>query len=300
MDNRTMKIIGLTALAFFSFLLPAAESVRFPFPSRIAFNSDFSGNHEIYLLSENRLTRLTNHPAKDEYPVASHSGDKITFHSDRNGNFDIFVLDLQTGQTIQITTDPKNEVTPSWSSDDSTIYYNLETGRNGWISMKVGLKSKKTEPLFPDPPFSSTIVPFQNRRGDEFFFTGKVFLGWVVAKYEAAGGTYSRLAETGSCRPRISPDDRKIAYVSHRDDHIGDVFIMNTDGSGKTNLTPGRVNFYDYYPCFSPDGQWIVFSSSPKSLGKTGYQLYTIELKTGKIRKIFSSSGNNVFPNWFH
>ena len=294
-----MKIIGLAALALFYSLLPAAEFVRFPFKSKIVFNSDFSGNHEIYLLSENRLTRLTNHPAKDEYPVTNHSGDKIVFHSDRNGNNDIFILDLKTGGTAQVTADPRNECTPSWSSDDSSIYYNLETGKNKWISMEIDLKSKKAEPLFPDPPFSSTIVPFQNRRGDDFFFTGKMFLGWVVAKYETAGRTYTRMAETGSCRPRISPDDRKIAYVSHRDDHIGDVFIMNADGSGKTNLTPGRANFYDYYPCFSPDGLWIVFSSSPRPLGKNAYQLYTIELKTGKIRKVFSSSGNNVFPYWF-
>jgi Tol biopolymer transport system component len=250
------------------------------------------------MIRSDRLTRLTNHPAKDEYAVASRSGNKIVFHSDRNGNFDIFVLDLETGGTIQVTADPKNELTPSWSSDDSSILYNLETGKNEWISMKIDLKSKKADPLFPDCPFSSTIVPFQNRRGDQFFFTGKVFLGWVVAKYEPAGRAYSRLAETGSCRPRISPDDRKIAYVSHRDDHIGDVFIMNTDGSGKTNLTPGRANFIDYYPCFSPDGEWIVFSSSPKSLGKNAYQLYSIELKTGKIRKIFSSAGNSAFPHW--
>jgi hypothetical protein len=196
-----MKIIGLAALALSYFLLPAAEFVRFPFESKIVFNSDFSGNHEIYLLVGNRLTRLTNHPAKDEYPVANRTGDKIVFHSDRNGNNDIFILDLKMGGTAQVTADPRNECTPSWSSDDSSVYYNLETGKNEWISMKVDLESKKAEPLFPDPPFSSTIVPFQNRRGDEFFFTGKVFLGWVVGKYETAGRTYSRLAETGSCRP---------------------------------------------------------------------------------------------------
>ncbi len=263
-----MKIIGLAALAFFCSLLPASESVRFPFPSKIVFNSDFSGNHEIYLLSDNRLTRLTNNPAKDEYPVANHGGDKIAFHSDRNGNCDIFILDLKTGGTSQVTADPRNECTPSWSFDDSSILYNLETEKNSWTSLKIDLKSKKAVSLFPDSPFSSTIVPFQNRRGDNFFFTGKVFLGWVVARYETAGRTYSRLAETGSCRPRISPDDRKITYVSHRDDHIGDIFIMNADGGDKINLTPGRSNFIDYYPCFSPDGRWIAFSSSPKSLGK--------------------------------
>lgn len=294
-----MRTTGAAAILLLASLLSAAEEVRFPFDSKVVFNSDFSGNSEIYMIRSDRLTRLTNHPAKDEYAVASRSGDKIVFHSDRNGNFDVFVLDLKTGATVQVTADAKNELTPSWSSDDSSVYYNLETGRNEWTSMKIDLKSKKTEPLFADCPFSSTIVPFQSRRGDQFFFTGKVFLGWVVAKHEPAGGAYSRLAETGSCRPRISPDDRKIAYVSHRDDHIGDVFIMNADGSGKTNLTPGRSNFIDYYPSFSPDGEWIVFSSSPKSLGKNAYQLYSIELKTGKIRKIFSSAGNNAFPHWF-
>ena len=43
----------------------------------------------------------------------------------------------------------------------------------------------------------------------------------------------------------------------------------------------------------------IVFSSSPKEKGKNGYQLHTLDLKTGEVRRILTSAGNDSFPYWF-
>jgi Tol biopolymer transport system component len=43
----------------------------------------------------------------------------------------------------------------------------------------------------------------------------------------------------------------------------------------------------------------IVFSSSPKEKGKTGYQLHTLDLQSGEVARILTSSGNDSFPYWF-
>jgi len=284
---------------FFMLATGFANEIRFDKESKIVFNSNMNGNDDIYMLTKNQLTRLTDDPGSDQYPVANKAGDQIVFASDRSGNFNIYLMDLQTRAVKEVTSDERDEVSPSWSADQQFIFYDLVVKSGQWQTMKLELKSGKITPLFNDPPFKSTIVAFQNNRGDEFFFTGKVFLGWRVAKYNLKSRKYTEMASRGSCRPRISPDSSQVAFVNDEDDGLGDVFLMNSDGSNKTNLTPQRNNYYDYYPCFSPDGNEIVFSSSPREKKKTAYQLYVIDLRSAKIRLIFSSNGSNSYPCWF-
>ncbi|TRZ86326.1 hypothetical protein D4R89_11265 [bacterium] len=301
MTKRTHRGL-LTGLCSFLILLPMganSQIINFDRESRIVFNSDFGGNDDIYLLTRNRLTKLTDDPASDEWPVPDRKGDRIVFTSDRAGSYDIYLLDLKSRAVQRLTSDPRNELSPSWGPDDRQVYYDLEVKGNISKTMVLDIATGISRPLFSDPPFSSTIVPFRNPQRNEVFFTGKVFLGWLVAKYDVSTRKYTELTKKGSCRPKISPDGTKVAYVCHDDDGLGDVFVMNTDGNGKMNKTPGRPGFHDYYPCFSPSGDMIVFSSSPKEKGKNGYELYTLDLKSGEVVRIFEVDGNSRFPYWF-
>jgi Tol biopolymer transport system component len=290
----------------FAILLAWASSLSFPgyiakfdYDSRVVFSSNFEGNAEIYLLSRNQLTRLTEDPATDEWPVPDSKGESIVFTSNRSGNFDIHIMNLKTREIKRLTQDSRDEVSPSWSADDKYVYYDLKTGRNSSQTMKLDIRTGRSLPLFPEVPYKTTIVAFENRRGDEIFFTAKAMIGWFVAKYSVPDRKYTDLTKSGSCRPKVSPDGKKVAYVCFDDDDLGDIYLMNPDGGQKTNLTKDRSNYYDYYPCFSPKGDMIVFSSSPKNQGKTGYQLYTLNLQSGEVNRIFASDGNNSFPYWF-
>ena len=60
-------------------------------------------------------------------------------------------------------------------------------------------------------------------------------------------------------RPAWSPDGSKIAFVSNRDGEKGEIYVMNSDGSGQTNLT--NSPHHDMFPDWSPDGTRIVFAS---------------------------------------
>jgi beta propeller repeat protein len=265
-----MKILALCVafLAFSTAGIPAYV-VNFEHDSRIVFTSNMGGNDDIYLLSRNRLERLTDDPASDQWPVPDGKGEKIVFTSNRAGNFDIYMMDLKSRKIERLTSDVRDEVSPSWSADESHIFYDLTVGRNAWQTMTLDVQSKTSVPLFPKSPFSSTIVPFSDPKGNEIFFTGKVLLGWLVAKYTMTDGRYTKLTKTGSCRPKVAPDGARIAYVCHDDDGLGDVFLMNADGGGKVNITPRRADSYDYYPCFSPAGDMIVFPRAQKVKART-------------------------------
>lgn len=271
----------------------------FPDASRIVFSSDMAGNADLYLLSRNTLARLTDDPATDEWPVPDGRGKTIVFTSNRAGSFDIYTLDLASGAVRRLTSDPRDEVSPSWSADDAFIYYDLKVKGSTWRTMKMDARTGVSAPLFPDPPYSSTIVAFESPKAEAIYFTGKVFLGWLVAKYDKAAGAFRELTRKGSCRPKISPDGSLVAYVGHDDDGLGDVIVCAPDGSAKRNVTRSRTRTHDYYPCFSPDGSMIIFSSSPKEKGKNAYQLHTLDLRNGEVKRILTTEGNDSFPYWF-
>ncbi|MBN1679883.1 MAG: PD40 domain-containing protein [Anaerolineae bacterium] len=47
----------------------------------------------------------------------------VVFASDRTGNFEIYVLDPETGLTTQLTNDPAVDIEPAWSPDGTTIAF---------------------------------------------------------------------------------------------------------------------------------------------------------------------------------
>ena len=47
----------------------------------------------------------------------------VVFTSNRSGNYEIYVLDPQTGLTAQLTNDPGNDIEPAWSPDGQFIAF---------------------------------------------------------------------------------------------------------------------------------------------------------------------------------
>ena len=280
---------------------PPSYTADFPDASRIVFSSDMGGNEDIYLLSRNVLTRLTDDPATDEWPVPDGKGKTLVFTSNGPGA-SISIRSTWNPRAVRrLTSDPRDEVSPSWSADDAFIYYDLNVKGNSWKTMKMDVRTgASVAPVLRARPTAPPSSSSRARTGEAIYFTGKVFLGWLVAKYDKATGAFRELTRKGSCRPKVSPDGSLIAYVGHDDDGLGDVFVMAPDGSGKRNVTRARSGTHDYYPCFSPDGNRIVFSSSPKEKGKNAYQLHTLDLKTGEVKRILTTSGNDSFPYWFN
>jgi TolB protein len=60
--------------------------------------------------------------------------------------------------------------------------------------------------------------------------------------------------------PSWSPDRRRLAFMSRRDG-VWDIFVMNSDGSGVTNLT-NLFSEMDMWPAWSPDGELIAFGTT--------------------------------------
>ncbi len=70
-------------------------------------------------------------------------------------------------------------------------------------------------------------------------------------------------------RPTWSPDGNRIIYdlLEGSGGTTRDVYVMNDDGSGVTNLTPDTPDSNDIGPAWSPDGTRIVFGSDRGGTG---------------------------------
>ncbi len=64
-----------------------------------------------------------NSPYRDEAPAWSPDGTKIAFHSNRSGDFDIWVVEIATGTLTHITNDARSDGFPIWNEDGSRIAF---------------------------------------------------------------------------------------------------------------------------------------------------------------------------------
>jgi len=61
------------------------------------------------------LTRLTDHPADDWGPSWSPDGLRLVFTSDRDGDNEIYVMDIDGGNVVQMTHNSARDTWPVWS-----------------------------------------------------------------------------------------------------------------------------------------------------------------------------------------
>jgi tricorn protease len=74
--------------------------------------------------------------------------------------------------------------------------------------------------------------------------------------------------------------------------HLGDIWIANENGSGVQRLTDHKAR--DVVPRFSPDGNWIAFSSNRDG----NNDVYVISVQGGKPRQLTFHSAEDSVVNW--
>ena len=190
-------------------------------------------------------------------PAWSPDGRRIAFVSDRDGNFEIYVMKADGSGQRNLTRDAASDGDPVWSPDGRRIAFVRHRDDHDEIYVVnadgtgQSLLARGANPVWS--PDGRTIAYSRPRAN-----TG-------VYLMNADGSGQRKL--TRPSNPRTSdrghvwsPDGRKIAFVrSSWDTDNSEIYVMNADGSGQRNLT--RNPKLDSTPAWSPDGRQIAFVS---------------------------------------
>ena len=256
---------GLLALTVC--LLLASASLAQTADTRIAFmsNRHDERNWEIYLMNSDgkRVRRLTEHPQADGIPAWSPDGQKIAFVSFRNEPRDIYVMNPDGTNLINLTQSPeRSDSYPSWSPDGKQIVF---SAGDIWVMDADGASQRNlTNHIAVDrqpdwSPDGRQIAFTSDRNSDwEFDIWGGNSEVYVM---NTDGANLINLTKhpAKDSSPDWSPDGNQIAFSSDRDGNR-EVYVMNDDGTNPINLTnhPAR----DGGAAWSPDGMRIAFSTN--------------------------------------
>lgn len=94
--------------------------------------------------------------ASDTAPAWSPDGKQVAFISARAGNWEIYTVDVATGQELRLTEHPAADVAPAWSPDGKRLAF-LSNREGVWAVYVLTLKSAKVQKIiatsdaYPDP-----------------------------------------------------------------------------------------------------------------------------------------------------
>jgi TolB protein len=198
-------------------------------------------------------TPPTNTPTPTPTPVPP----RIAFASDRDGEFDIYVMNADGSDLTRLTDDPAWDGLPAWSSDGRRIAFisNRDDNTNIYVMNADGSDLTRLTDNPADDEF-----PAWSPDGQQIAFKSVDDQGnYDIYVMNADGSDLTRLAEGldydefGHMWPLVppqvplwSPDGEQLVVMSGHDEGIFDIYAVNADGSGLTRLT------YDMHRAFSP------------------------------------------------
>ena len=265
---------------------------------KIAFSSRRDGNGEIYLLTAKGERNITNNPAEDIEADLSPDGKKIAFASDREGIYNIWVVNVDGSGLIRLTGDPGGDFSPVWSPDGKRIAFS----RSG--SLMVMDSDGSNLQVVTEAKPEATALPCE----------GGAFLGgwspdgkrltFYAASVTEGVGQVCIVDVDGSnltvvvaeppgyhVEPAWSPDVEWIAFRSIREGNH-EIYIVHPDGTSETNLT--NHPDMDIEPDWSPDSQWIVFASDRSG----NFDLYIMRADGSEVARVTTSTGKDSDPSW--
>lgn len=243
-----------------------------PDGSRIVFERDVRSEtgqqFDIFVMDADGSNerRLTNYPRNDTFPTWSPDGQHIAFSSHRDGNRDIYIMEVESGNTTKLTQNKDFTAyssKPDWAPDGQHIVHEHVIGGGGRHIYITDIEGKDTRPFL---------------KGKQPHFVGNT----VISKY----------------KPRWSPDGEHVMYFEvhlrfepARTLRLANLLIV-VDKHGRT---PQQLKIPEDWrvdgACWAANGKQILFSALSNGLrrdiqGQVPLDIYRYTISSGKITQI--------------
>lgn len=208
---------------------------------------------DIYLKDGDKLKQLTNTPGYDAEATISPKGDKIVFTSLRNGDPEIYTMNLDGSEQTRLTYTKGYDGGPFFSPDGNKIVFRA----------------------------SRPATEEQNADYNDLVENGYVRPSALeIFIMDADGKNMKQITNLGkaSFAPFFHPGGKRIIFSSnYNGDNPRDfnLYIINIDGTGLERITFNST--FDGFPMFSPDGKYIVFGSNRFNKKDTDTNIFIAE-----------------------
>jgi len=168
-----------------------------------------------YIPEKMPLTRITAGDWDDITPAPSPDGERIAFASNRNGFWDLYLLDLSSGNVTQLTETPQYEGAPTWSPDGSFMAFESYEGNN--LNIIVG---PSDDPLRDPIPLTASLSSDHSPnwapggRHIAFISDGEVILADLDKTDSSRFQNLSNTDLASESHPVWSPDGNRLAWAS--------------------------------------------------------------------------------------
>ncbi len=196
----------------------------------------FAALGDLWVLTEGNKTpkALTNGPAMDVEPNWSPDGTKLVYMSDRNGNMDVWIRDLKTGQDKLLVDMPEDLNFPTFSPDGTKVAFYQGDPRNAW-----GRSTLYTA----DVTYTADVSAPKTKKIHEAIFVPSQ-VSW-------------------------SPDGKTLAlsalhpYSSRYREGVSEVLLLSLDGKNDRYVSPAPGHSLGTRskngPVWSPDGSQMAY-----------------------------------------
>lgn len=242
------------------------------------------------------------HPAAYYNSAWSPDGRHVAFESNREGNFAVYLVEIESRVLQRLTPADAEASQPAWSPDGNRIVFSMKRGESSdlyLVNRDGSSLSRVTEQagsqfyasFSPDGRWILFGVQFEDRR--DLYYVGIV---------QTNGSGYRLLTDStaSSTGPRWSADGRRIEYsrtpilrpapgeamrdFARRRDAASRLISMRPDGSDGREIGPAPGEG-EPGPVDSPDGRYAV-----ESRDSAGGGLYLMEKATGRERVLVGRS----------
>ena len=211
----------------------------------------------------------------------------ISFTADLTGNLDIYLMDINRKDPVNLTNHPADDSSPTWAPDGGAFAYVSHRDGNPEIYV-MDMNNREARRLTNnratdiDPAWSpdGRWIAFASNHHREHAADTDIYImnpnGKKVQQLTNKGGHNST--------PAWSPDGQSIAFRTTLDG-IGAIHLMNANGKKQRALTQVSAT----NPTWAANGKDIYFSSDMLDNVKMP-TLFAIDVNGGNVRKLANAA----------
>ena len=227
---------------------------------RVVFASFRNGVNELCMTSPSGARRESLMTTSYSVGGAAYSSDGkfIAYRSDRDGNFEIYVMPVGGTTSTRLTNDPGVDRAPAWSRDGRQIVFVSNRDNPGFDVYRMNADGSGLERLTArganrDPEYAPDGNHLALAIDGDVYIMDLATRGLRRLTYAPNDGTH----------PTWSPDGRQVAFASRRNGR-SEIFVAKADGSDPRRVvTMPQGDAIE--PRWSPDpeGRYIAFVHAP-------------------------------------